>query len=338
MNKIRALKIGDVSVAAGERGFGSLGYVELADGTQVRIPLMIVRGLKRGPSLLLLSTIHGPEILGIEVIRRIIREEVNPKRLVGSILAIPVANPLAFQNASYVTPYFDYFDLNRSFPGDSQGTITVRMADMIWSAVSKSDYIIDIHGVPNAMGHGYTVVRLSGKDSVDKNAIDMARAYGLSIVISEQRRIEEKGRLPGLQALAMHNGIPCILVETSGWRVWSRTAADSGVRGVLNVMKTLGMIPGSVEKQEGFVCPKPLKTHMLFANKGGILHLMKSPGEQIAAGDTVARILNIYGDEVETIKSPKAGYVCAYPFMENQAVAAGEYVALIGEIIENYKI
>ncbi|MEM1995043.1 MAG: succinylglutamate desuccinylase/aspartoacylase family protein [Nitrososphaerales archaeon] len=327
------LEIGDIKAASGTKCFGSLGAIELADGSTVKIPLMVVRGVKEGPTLLLISAIHGPEIIGVEIIRRVLREEIDPKTLTGSIIALPVANPLAFQQSSYVTPYYDFYDLNRAFPGDLQGTTTARLAGLIWSAVSKSDYVIDIHAVPNPLGYGYTVVRPIGKVRIDDKALNLAKAFGLTITISKQPRIEESGRLPGLQIVASRSGIPSILVEMNGWRSWSKEAADAGVIGVLNVMKYLKMIRGTLQKQQGVVLPRSLQTQMLFANKGGLIHTEISPGASIKAGDVVARIFNVYGELVENIKTPRDGYLCAYPYMENQAVATGDYVALIGEEI-----
>lgn len=325
------IEIGDVRAAPGERRFGNVGSIELADGSKIRIPAIVLNGTKEGPTLLLISTIHGPEIIGVEIIRRVTREETNPKLLAGCIIALPIANPLAYQHSSYVTPYYDFYDLNRSFPGDLQGTTTARIAGLIWSVVRKSNYIVDLHAVPNPLGYGYTVVRLVGKSEVDDQALHIAKAFGLTLTVSKQARIEEKGRLPGLQALASLNGIPTILVEMNGWRTWSKEAVNAGVTGILNVMKHLRMIKGDLQKQCGAVLEKPIQTQMLLANRGGLLHTEVSPGCFVKTGSVIARIFDVYGDVVDVIEAPKNCWLIAYPFMGNQAVATGDYVALIGE-------
>jgi uncharacterized protein len=106
--------------------FSYLEGMELSDGTSVKIPVITVTGKNTGKTLFLISTLHDQEITGIEIIRRICRERVNPEKLSGRIIAIPIGNPLAYHSSSYHTLRYDYQDLNRSFPGDANGSTTVR--------------------------------------------------------------------------------------------------------------------------------------------------------------------------------------------------------------------
>jgi len=109
---VESLKVGDVSVNRGEMKLGLIKGIELWDGTRVNIPIILVNGTRDGPVLLLMSTQHGDEIQGIEVIRQVTRVRVDPKKLKGSIIGIPVGNPLAFQHGLY-TSWIDNADVGR---------------------------------------------------------------------------------------------------------------------------------------------------------------------------------------------------------------------------------
>jgi predicted deacylase len=310
--------------------FGYLKGIELSDGTKVGIPIISVNGKNPGKTLFLISTLHGQEITGIEIIRQICREIVDPNVLNGRIVAIPIGNPLAFYSSSYHTIRYDYQDLNRCFPGDPNGSTTVRIASMLWQVASKCDYLIDLHCIPQAMGDGYSIVRPIGTDFVNKECFEMAEAFGLTISVSKPKNVDESVLQPGLQACAVSAGIPSLLLELSDWRRITRTTVEAGVKGVLNILKRFGMINGNLEAQSGKVLQTRLIQSMIFSSSGGILHPIAELGDALKRGDKVARILDPFGDEKETITAPNDSYLLAYPQTENQAIATGEYVALLG--------
>jgi uncharacterized protein len=313
------------------REFSFLKGMELSDGTGVKIPLITVTGKNPGKTLFLISTLHGQEITGIEIIRRICRERVDPEKLSGRIMAIPIGNLLAYYSSSYHTLRYDYQDLNRSFPGDPYGSTTVRLANMIWQVASKCDLLIDLHCIPRAMGDGYSIVRPIGTDVVNKMCFEMAEAFGLTISISRPKNIDEVSLYPGLQACAVSAGIPSLLLELNDWRRISASTADAGVKGVLNILKHFGMIEGNPEPQTGKVLTARLLQTMITANSGGILHPIAELGSFIKKDERIARILDPFGDEKEVIAAPFDAYLLAYPQTENQAIATGEYVALLGQ-------
>ena len=135
------LSVGDVTVTPGEIGFGRLVPGKTAWSQELPIPLIVVNGAQEGPRLWISAVIHGPEATGTEVIRRVLREELDPKKLRGSIICTPVANPLSFQAATYDTPE-DGYNLNRVFPGSPNGSITQRMAHVIYEQVKRCDFIV----------------------------------------------------------------------------------------------------------------------------------------------------------------------------------------------------
>lgn len=320
------LKVGTAEARSRERSFGVIEVGELQDGTIVNIPVILVHGKKSAPILYVDAAAHGPEIGGTGTIIKIIREKVDPNILNGSIIAIPVANPLAFRYARY-TPLQDEVNLNRSYPGDPNGTITQRIAHSIWQqAASKANYIITFHANSNpCIPYIYIKPKFAKNQETLEKAQVMAEAFGVTI-------IHGNGKVAGnLAATAVANGIPGMGVELMGARRIEKSSVEVGVRGLLNVMKSLGMIDGEIEEQTGVRVLKGTfwSGPHVRANHGGLVELEKEPGEAISKGEVIARIFNIYGDEIEAVKMPVDGFTWAYPMSYTgfQTVATGDRIA-----------
>lgn len=327
---MKRLEIQGVKEIRGSVESGYLKGIELADGTIIRIPIISVTGKKPGKTLFLSSTIHGQEITGIEIIRRLCRERIKPNRLTGRVIAVPISNPLAFNVSSYHTLRYDYQDLNRVFPGDPQGSITQRLAHSIWNVASTADYLIDLHCIPKGMGNGYGVVRPLGKPAVNNEVYKMARALGLTVTISLPKIVKETHEPPGLQAMAVTSDIPALLIELNDWRRISNSTVTAGVTGVLNVMTRLGMIKGRMIKQRNVKTLGPLYQKRIRANRGGILIPVADVGDYVKKDQEVSRIYDAHGNLVERVKAHVTGYVLAYPQMENQTVCEGDQVVTLG--------
>jgi predicted deacylase len=325
------MEMDEISGKPGVLVKGHIKGIELADGTAVNLPVLSLQGRQAGPTLFLISAIHGQEITGIEIIRRIFRKKVNAESLHGRIVAILIGNPLAFYSSSYHTLRYDYQDLNRSFPGDPEGSTTQRLASSIWALASKSDYLIDLHCIPRALGNGYSIVRPVSKNrKINQKCFEMAFAFGLVTTVSIPKNVHETNQVLGLQANAVKAGIPSLLIELNDWRRISESTVRAGVKGILNVMKMIGMIDGNIQKKMNRRV-KPLIQRMIMSTRGGIFHPMAKLGDFVKKGEIVARIDDVFGDTVEQIKAPFDSYVLAYPQTENQAIATGEYAVLFGK-------
>jgi predicted deacylase len=323
---MKNLKVGNVEAQSGKLAFGAIPVLELQDGTKVDIPVMVARGVEDGPTLLVNALTHGPEIPGIEVIRRVMRLELDPKSLKGTVIAIPIANPLAVQHCKYGS-YQDDLQMDRTFPGNSKGSMTQRLACALWEeAALQADYILDLH-CNSAPAMPLAVMHPGKNRQTEVKAENMANAFGIPIVYIPAELMSH-GLLTNT---AMAHGIPALNMELVGTRRLEPKYVEIGVKGVLNVMKWLGMIDGVVEKQTGFPKPEgPLEFKgLITANRGGLVHWLEAPGEFIAKGSTIVRIYNAYGDEVETIRMPFNGYVWAYPcsYHGYQLVATGDLIA-----------
>ncbi len=321
-----AFTIGDLTLDLGEMAKGKLGTFYLSDGTPVDIPLMAVRGVHDGPVLWLGAAMHGQELSGIPVIWEIIKERVDPQSLRGAIVGAPLINPFSFNGRTYFTPE-DGYNINRVFPGDPKGLLTHRLANTIFEAVKKCDYLIDFHcNVASAMH--FSII----KETVDKVSWEksrtMADAFGITTV--EMILKHEAHRTGTLGDNAGAIGKPNITIELVPWRAIDPEAVKVGVRGVLNVMKHLDMIDGEVEPQTDIqLISGRLSRTELNATRGGLVIEFAEVGGSIKKDEVIGQIVNSYGDPVEDIVSPVDGWLLAWPMINNQSAGTGEHVAFI---------
>jgi len=333
----KELVIGDVTASRGEFKKGILGGVKLINGSSIDIPFMVMNGVEDGPTLLLTSTQHGVELQGIEVIRKVMREILDPKLLRGAVIGIPVANPLAFFHYQYRS-WTDNQDVGIVRADMPDGGSTERLTYTQWTeAWSKADMIINIHcnSRPSALIYQWINI---GNPKTKEKLEKMAKAFGVTTIVSD-RPISEDAP-PTLGNLSASNGIPVILYELIDGRWISEPSTSAGVKGVLNTMKAFDMIDGEPEAQEGFPIVPGAGTSMgpraMQANASGLIRFLKLPGEPIKEGEVYAEVYDLYGDVLEQIKMPFDGYVWANLTTGNViAILEGSGVGYVFKVEEN---
>jgi uncharacterized protein len=326
------IKVGDVECRPGELAKGRIKYGYERDGTECALPVLVLNGESAGPTLYIGALVHGNEPGGVEVIRRVMREQVSPGDLAGAIIAIPIQNPHAFKTSSYHS-LDDGLNANRIFPGDPSESLTNRaVAAISAQAVDQSDYVIDLH----CNAHDsilFNFVR-SGPFDAGAKSVELSKAHGFTTVISHAKRhgfgFEE--RLVGLLAdTALAEGKPTLTVELTPTYNWEEPALAGGTRGVLNVLKHLQMVPGAIEPQldlpiiDEVVGPQLRVT----PTRGGFVHPVAETGSWVQEGETVLVIRDAWGDIIEDVTSPAAGYVLSYPHHGNHAAASGDTVVFV---------
>lgn len=328
------LKVGSIEASPGEMVYGSLNVGLMADGTPIEIPVILIQGVGDGPVLYVQAACHGEEINGVEVIRRVV-SKLNPKELKGSLIIVPVANPLAFRSKQSYTP-IELENMNRVFPGRPDGRLSERMAYAIWSNCikDKADYVIDLHtGVRTMLTFIFVEY---GEDEVIRRSGELARVFGTEYIVKEVRdeywkRIRFGGKL---RNVCNEHGIPSITPELDGRRCLNEEAVQTGVRGVLNVMKYLGMIKGNIElPPKQYILKWSPGEPKITSSLGGIFISKVKPGQIVKEDQVLGFIYSVKTLEVvEEIKAHKSGiirYVTEYP-----VVNAGDRILEISEIIE----
>jgi len=335
----QVLRVGEVSAEPGQRSFGPATWVELRDGSRVHLPVILLNGMFDGPKVVINCATHPTELVGYAAVQ-ILSRKIDPNQLKGGLIVFPISNPLGMQWGEYVTPH-DYVNMYVAYPGSKDGSITSRLANFIWENASKSaDLVMDVHENVKPCLH-FSFVGYCKDKKVEHKTLEAAKAFGLTI-IRPKGEFALAGMKPGdmeyTDAL-LTNGVPAFTPEleagtdlTMG-EEWPSVRV--AVRGLMNVLKKLEMIPGQIEPQtEVKVFPGGFAFYgMAVANRGGIVNRSVDVGVKLRRGTPIATVLNPYGEIVETLQMPVDGYVWGWnigsPPNFNWSVQSGDSVAFI---------
>jgi len=324
------LNVGDIQAEPGTIARGTLGSVEVADGSKAVIPLINVNGAQDGPILTVVSGVHGPELTGIGSLLSAIKR-IDPAAMRGALISIPAANPLAIRNAAYETS-IDKVNLSGPMylpPLDQEtATITQKMAFHINGALEKADYVIDMHSNPlRAVPFVITALNLCKDNHVREETKKIAKAFGLTVVNNPTTKVG------GIMNCAVRAGKPALTPEIpANIYIERKDLTDMGSMGILNVMKAIDMLDGDPEKQNTTVIPGDWQhAGFLYAKRGGFMFTKKEVGEMIEKGETVIEIVNVYGDVVEEVKMPVNGFCRSFHggFSDTRAISAGSKLAFV---------
>jgi predicted deacylase len=335
----QVMKVGDVSAEPGKKEYGPATWVELRDGSRVHLPVILVNGQHEGPKVVINCATHPTELAGYASVQ-IVTRKIDPTKLKGSIVAFPISNPLGMQWGEYVSPH-DYVNMCVAYPGSKDGSITSRLANFIWENASRTaDLVMDLHENVKPCLH-FSFVGYSDNKKIEARALELAKAFGLTI-IRPKGEFALAGMKPGdveYIDVCMSHGVPAFTPELEAGtdlkldEEWASVRV--GVRGLMNVLKKLEMIPGAVEPQtEAMVFQGNFAFHgMAIANRGGLVNRLVDVGVKLKKGTPIAKVLNAYGEEVETIEMPVNGYVWGWnigsPPNFNWSVQSGDSVAFI---------
>jgi uncharacterized protein len=325
------LEVGTCSSTPGALSTGTLPFGELSDGTPVGVPIVMMTGVHEGPTLWLSAALHGTELIGVEIIRRLLREVLDPGALSGTIVAAPIANPLSFRAARYTTPE-DGGNPHHGMPGSASGTLTQRLSHALAvHGLDQADAVIDLHTNPAPYLSFSALSRVPDvSDDAHERSSALASAFGLTIVERTVSREWQRHMAEYVQA----QGKPCIAVHFEGYHRFDEDCIVAGVRGCQNALAHLGMIDAAVEPiSTVLVLDHPLYRDDrcdLRAERGGLLHTALRPGDPIGAGDLLATIFNPWGETVEEIRSQRDGIYLGLRAEPNQAVHSGQIAVAIG--------
>ncbi len=279
---------------------GDVAQVELKVSETVthqdaRTPVTIVRGTKPGPTLFLTGAVHGDEINGVAIVRKLL-DVIEPDGIAGTVIGVPVVNRFGFSEQERYLP--DRRDLNRFFPGDATGSMASRIADVLFRKVIMiSDAGIDLH----TAGQGQSnLCHVRGE--VDVPAVrDLMRAFGTPIALHGH------GPKGSLRRAATEAGVPTILYEAGEPSRFEHHVIEIGYQGVLRVMKHLGMVNRRVRRQDLQIIVR--KSEWLRADHGGLLDLEVTPGDLVQAKQRIGTVHDPFGRHIDEMVAPHAGVV-----------------------------
>jgi len=333
------LDVGSLQVEPGNVENGWINGVELNTTHQIDIPVIGMNGAHDGPTLVLQSMVHGIELQNVAAVHELMREKISPSELQGQIITIPIANPLAYMHATYHS-WIDNKDvLDESVESPDAGP-SARLANALWEeAWSQADMALDFHANTRPDSLPFQIIRV--REDTEEEQERMARAFGLTTIRFEGlaapvHQSEDSGEGPPISEVVTPNirnkaalaGIPEMTVELMDGRWFSEPSQSSVIEGSINLMKEFGMLDGEpdtgheLQRNVGvdiipcqYTGGSGLNRSIGFirSNHGGILHTTKTPGEPVAEGEVIARIVDLHGELVEEVQMPEDGYLWAYP-------------------------
>lgn len=310
--------LGGVSVPLGTTTQVELPVARLPTGVMLSLDVLVIRGAQPGRTVWLSSTIHGDELNGIAIIRRVM-SELSPENLRGTILAVPVVNMFGLINESRYLP--DRRDLNRSFPGSKRGSLSAQLAHLfIEEVVQRCDFGVDLH----TGSQGRRNLPHIRCDLDQAEARSAARAFGAPVTLHSETRDGS------LRACARALGVPVLLYEAGEARRFDSEGIEIGTQGVLRTLAHLKMYKPN-EAFESF--PKPIKSrssHWERASRSGFFEVSCGLGQMIAEGDTLGTIYNALGVEQRVVRATQPGLLIA--LQSHALVHKGEAVAHIAHI------
>ena len=271
------------------------------------MPVVIVNGAVDGPVLTVTTSVHGTEVVGVGALLSVVNA-LDPRELRGTLIAVTAANPFAFQEGTYETPY-DRVNLSgRAFREAGAGAgLTDRLGGIIAPVVQCSDCLIDLHANPDpSIVFSLVNPYLAPNDECLVETRRLADAFGGTVI--ESAGSSDAARLD----LRHTHAVPTFTAELSGNMFLREDNVREGIIGVTNVMKALGMIDGAVEPQpRGQLQGDFVAYGRLVANTGGLLWPRAEPGVLLLEGDLVAEIVDVWGQVAEAIRMPVDGYCWA---------------------------
>ncbi len=285
-----AFRVGDVVVPAGAKAAIDLPITDLSTHTPITMPVVVVHGRREGPRLFVCAALHGDEINGVEIIRRLLQLSAL-RNLRGTLITVPVVNVLGFLSLSRYLP--DRRDLNRSFPGSARGSLASRLARLFLDEiVDRSTHGIDLH---TGAAHRDNFPQIRGNLD-DREPDRMARAFGVPVVINTGFR---EG---SLRESAAERGVPVIVYEAGEALRFHEPSVRAGVKGVVRVMRELGML--SAKKN-----PRPAGEPLIIrsskwvrAPRSGLLRSIAPLGGQVRKDDVLGVIADTFGqNEIEVV-------------------------------------
>jgi hypothetical protein len=289
------ISVGEVTVPPGRKIRIELPFARLSTGSTASLPVAVINGRSTGPNMWISGAIHGDELNGVEIVRRVMHQ-LDAKRLRGAVIAVPIVNPLGFIHGSRYLP--DRRDLNRAFPGSERGSSAARLAHLFMTEiVAQCSVGIDCH---TASGHRTNAPQLRA-DTENSETMKLARAFGAPFTI------HARVRDGSLREAASSRGITMLLYESGQANRFDESAIDAGVTGIMRSLRSLGMIDARLPR------PAPTKvirrTRWVRARRGGLVRVVPMLADRVEKGEAIAEISDAFGYRPTAVRATETGWV-----------------------------
>ncbi|MFT6179534.1 MAG: putative deacylase [Paracoccaceae bacterium] len=296
--KRESFKIQGHTVAPGTQEVINLPVGVFTNHTPVDLSVVVVHGRRPGPTLLVTACVHGDEINGSEIIRRLLKTS-SLKGLRGTLLAVPILNVPAFLNRSRYLP--DRRDLNRLFPGSSTGSLGSRLARVVSEElIPRCDAVVDLHtGAVNRAN--LPQVRVT---SGDESSLELARVFHAPVILQAPLRPN------AFRTLCRDNGKPMILFESGEALRLDTPSIRHGLQGILGIMRHLDLLPKKKnppkQQLKSVICKK---SYWERAPIGGLFTPLIPLGITVETGATLGFVADPFGGDEHPVVASHQGVV-----------------------------
>lgn len=282
------------SVAPGDRRRLSLRAGESFAGDAIDIPVLVVRGTTPGPTLCLVAGVHGDELNGIEIVRKVF-EDLTPREISGMLVGIPVANVHGLRRSSRYLP--DQRDLNRFFPGHPGGSSASRIANALFeNVIERCDALVDFHtgsfqrtNLPQVRG-----------DLGNPRILEFAKGFSIGEIV------HSAGRAGTLRRAAADAGIPTVTFEAGEPLRFQAEEIDRGVAGLRGLLASMRMTKGAPPRRPHRIY---YRSRWLRVNDGGIFLTERKLGDAVQVGDPLGTVTDPVTNERSTVIAPFRGRI-----------------------------
>lgn len=327
------LRINGEVIAPGSSVTLELPLPELYTRTPMTMPVHVTRGKRQGPCLFVCAAVHGDELNGVEIVRRLMKRRAL-SRIRGTVIAVPIVNVYGVIGRSRYLP--DRRDLNRSFPGSDRGSLAARLANLFMNEiVAHCTHGIDLH--TGAMHRGNLPQVRGNLD--DEETLRLARLFGVPVLINADLRDGS------LREAAAARGIPMLLYEAGEALRFDELSIRAGVQGVLNVMRGLEMLaPARGRKRTSHEPFTARSSSWVRAPASGIFRGTASLGAYVKKGEILGTIAEPVRDTECDVRASFGGIVigCSHlPLvLEGEAlfhIASFEDLREVAEQVEEFQ-
>ncbi len=304
---VSAFKLLDSEVEPGNRRrlswYASDSFTGLAEPT----PVLVAHGLRPGPVLCLTAAVHGDEVNGIEMVRRVLYG-VKPDDLSGTVIGVPIVNLQGYRQGSRYLP--DRRDLNRHFPGHPRGSAAARIAYSLFNdIIRRCDALVDLH---TGSFHRTNLPQVRGDLGIE-SVVHLTQGFGATAVLNSE------GPVGSLRRAATDIGIPAITLEAGEPMRFQSEEVDHGVRALRSLLNHLQMVPRFRLWGE----PQPIyyESVWLRVNDGGILTSVVPLGARVVKDQLLGEVTDPITNRRAEIRAPFPGRVLGMAL--NQSVIPG---------------
>ncbi len=293
---MKKIVIGGYEIKPGTTQQIDMPMVRLYTDTDISMPIHVVRARKDGPTVFVSAAVHGDEINGIEIIRRLI--QLKSFRLTaGTLILVPIVNVYGVLSQSRYMP--DRRDLNRSFPGSSKGSLAGRVADKFLSEiVQHCQYGIDLH---TGAIHRSNLPQIRANLECDETKV-LAEVFGVPVLLNANLRDGS------LRQSAVESDTKILLYEAGQALRFDELSIRAGLRGILQVLSHLGMTKRKEIRSKSlpFIANA---SSWVRASTSGIVTSLRNLGDLVEKGDALAKIGSPFGEVFETLVASRSGII-----------------------------